>query len=79
MCTPKQRDAGYFSGSLFDLPQSRKVAVSIRHWVRLLLHKCVGCHMPLRESAVIAFDAGGHRVNPQVRSHRIAIYERTTR
>jgi hypothetical protein len=39
-----------------------------------LLHKCVDCHMPLRESTVITFDAGGHRVNPQVRSHRIAIY-----
>jgi hypothetical protein len=41
---------------------------------RALLHKCVDCHMPLRQSTVIALDAGGHRVNPQVRSHRIAIY-----
>jgi Cytochrome c554 and c-prime len=39
-----------------------------------LLHNCVDCHMPLRQSNVIALDAGGHRVNPQVRSHRIAIY-----
>jgi hypothetical protein len=39
-----------------------------------LLNKCVDCHMPLRESNVITLDAGGHRVNPQVRSHRIAIY-----
>jgi ssDNA-binding Zn-finger/Zn-ribbon topoisomerase 1 len=39
-----------------------------------ILHKCVDCHMPLRESNVISLDAGGHSVKPQVRSHRIAVY-----
>ena len=29
--------------------------------------------MPPRESNVIAFDAGGHSVKPEVPSHRIAI------
>jgi hypothetical protein len=41
---------------------------------RQILRHCVDCHMPLRESNVIVFDAGGHPVKPQVRSHRIAIY-----
>ncbi len=39
-----------------------------------ILHRCVDCHMPLKRSDVIVFDAGGHRVQPEVRTHRIAIY-----
>ncbi len=69
----QQRDAGYFSGRCLTC---HKVESCGRYPAlgTTLLHKCVDCHMPLQESAVIAFDAGGHRVNPQVRSHRIAIY-----
>ncbi len=40
-----------------------------------ILNQCVNCHMPLRQSNQIVFDADGHHIKPQVRSHRIAIYE----
>ena len=40
-----------------------------------ILTRCADCHMPLRESNVIVFDAGGKRVQPRARSHRIAIYQ----
>ena len=39
-----------------------------------ILHQCVSCHMPLKQSKLIVFDADGSQVRPQVRSHRIAIY-----
>ena len=39
-----------------------------------ILHDCVNCHMPLKQSNQIALDTAGGRVKPQVRSHRIAIY-----
>jgi hypothetical protein len=35
---------------------------------------CVKCHMPRQQSSQIVFDAGGHKVQVQVRSHRIAVY-----
>jgi hypothetical protein len=69
----QQRDVAYFSKRCLTC---HKVESCGKYPTlgTALLHKCVDCHMPLRESAVIALDAGGHRVNPQVRSHRIAIY-----
>ena len=69
----QQRDVAYFSERCLTC---HKVESCGRYATMGagILHKCVDCHMPLRESNVIAFDAGGHSVKPQVRSHRIAIY-----
>ena len=39
-----------------------------------ILRNCVNCHMPLRQTNQIVFDADGQQIKPQVRSHRIAIY-----
>jgi hypothetical protein len=69
----QQRDVAYFSDRCLTCHKAERCGkYSILGGT--ILHKCVDCHMPLRQSTVIALDAGGHRVNPQVRSHRIAIY-----
>jgi hypothetical protein len=39
-----------------------------------ILRDCVNCHMPLKKSDQIVLDTQGVQVNPQVRTHRIAIY-----
>jgi hypothetical protein len=69
----QQRDIAYFSGRCLTCHKVESCGKYPSMGVGIL-RKCVDCHMPLRESAVIALDAGGHRVNPQVRSHRIAVY-----
>ena len=42
-----------------------------------ILHSCVNCHMPLKQSNQIFLDTNDRQVKPQVRSHRIAIYKDT--
>jgi hypothetical protein len=42
-----------------------------------ILHRCVNCHMPLKQSNQIFLDTNDRQVKPQVRSHRIAIYKDT--
>jgi hypothetical protein len=42
-----------------------------------ILHECVQCHMPLKQSNQIVLDTQDRQVKPQVRSHRIAIYQET--
>jgi hypothetical protein len=44
-----------------------------------ILRSCVNCHMPLKQSNQIVFDAAGSQIKPQVRSHRIAIYKEMQR
>ena len=39
-----------------------------------ILRDCVNCDMPLKKSNQIVLDTQGGQVNPQVRTHRIAIY-----
>lgn len=39
-----------------------------------ILHNCINCHMPLKQSDQIFLDTDERQVKPQVRSHRIAIY-----
>lgn len=36
--------------------------------------RCVDCHMPVQSSATLFADQDGHRLNPEIRNHRIAIY-----
>jgi len=69
----KQRDVAYFSERCLTCHKAESCG-KYSALAAGILHKCVDCHMPLRESNLIALDAGGHRVNPQVRSHRIATY-----
>jgi Cytochrome c554 and c-prime len=69
----QQRDVAYFSDRCLTCHKAESCGKYPALGTKLL-HKCVDCHMPLRQSTVIALDAAGHRVNPQVRSHRIAIY-----
>lgn len=69
----QQRDVAYFSERCLTCHKAESCGKYSTLGVSIL-HKCVDCHMPLRKSNLIALDAGGHRVNPQVRSHRIAIY-----
>jgi hypothetical protein len=69
----QQRDVAYFSNRCLSCHKAESCGKYPALGTKLL-NKCVDCHMPLRQSAVIALDAGGHRVNPQVRSHRIAVY-----
>jgi hypothetical protein len=38
-----------------------------------ILHDCVNCHMPLKQSNQIVLDTAHGQVRPQVRNHRIAI------
>ena len=40
-----------------------------------ILNRCTTCHMPLQQSNQIIFDADGHQIKPQVRTHKIAIYK----
>jgi hypothetical protein len=40
-----------------------------------ILNRCTTCHMPLQQSNQIVFDADGHQIKPQVRTHKIAIYK----
>jgi hypothetical protein len=42
-----------------------------------ILRDCVNCDMPLKKSNQIVLDTQGGQVNPQVRTHRIAIYSDT--
>lgn len=69
----QQRDPAYFSQRCLTCHRMESCGKYLTMGRQILSH-CVDCHMPLRESNVIVFDASGHPVKPQVRSHRIAIY-----
>jgi hypothetical protein len=69
----EQRDLSYFSAKCVTCHQAQQCGKFATLGTDIL-HKCVDCHMPLRQTKVIALDAGGHSVNPQVRTHRIAVY-----
>ena len=71
-----QRDAGFFS----DRCLSCHTAESCGRYAAMgssILHKCVDCHMPLKQSGQIVLDTASGEVRPLVRSHRIAIYQDT--
>lgn len=68
-----QRDVAYFSARCVTCHRVESCG-RYKTMGTQILNKCVDCHMPLKESDLIVFDADGHQVKPRVRSHRIAIY-----
>lgn len=41
---------------------------------RKIVDGCIGCHMPLEQTAALDFDTGGQVVRPKMRNHWIKIY-----
>jgi hypothetical protein len=69
----QQRNAAAFSPHCLTCHKAQ----SCGEYARLgpgIVRNCVDCHMPMQKTSQIFFDSGGQRIEPQIRSHRIAIY-----
>jgi hypothetical protein len=69
-----QRDVASFSAHCLTCHKAESCGKYPALGTRILSN-CIHCHMPLKQSNQIVFDGDGGQIKPQVRNHRIAIYQ----